>query len=52
MIRLELNLRNLDTKISNVKHSNFRKILLEECRTSFEQFFKVSQDERKKMDSD
>jgi hypothetical protein len=41
MIRLELNLRNLDTKISNVKYSNFRKTLLEECRTSFEQFFNV-----------
>ncbi|CDW87535.1 eukaryotic translation initiation factor 4g-like [Stylonychia lemnae] len=52
MIKLELNLRNLDTRISNSKYSNFRKTLLEECKTSFEQFFSVDQDQRKQMNQD
>lgn len=36
---LELELRGFPPKITNLKHSEFRKTLLEFCKTSFEQFF-------------
>lgn len=39
MMKLELNLMDLDDKVSNMKSSVFRQRLLNECRHTFENFF-------------
>lgn len=39
IIRLELNLRALDLKKKFLKRSEFRSLLLEYCRSSFDRFF-------------
>lgn len=40
LIDLELQLRDYQNKISNLKHSKFRANLLKECQECFIQFFK------------
>ena len=39
IIRLELGLRGLSTIKKNIRNSLFRKLLLQNCRNSFDQFF-------------
>jgi len=46
LINLELNLRDLDTKMSNLKYSLYRKYLFEVCKQCFEKFFDA--EEKKK----
>lgn len=53
MIKLELNLRGFEAKAFNLKHSEFRKTLLEFCKTSFDQFFsEQAKETRKTMDEE
>jgi hypothetical protein len=41
----------MEAKINTIKNSNFRKTLLEHCKTSFDHFFMADiKDKRKEMD--
>ena len=46
LIRIELQLRGIDCKVSNMANSAFRKSLFEHCKTTFHQFF--DSDQKKK----
>ena len=50
MITLELRLRNEAAKISNMRNSQFRKILFNVCKSCFEKFFDA--EEKKKSEGD
>mmetsp|Transcript_28329 Transcript_28329/g.27271 ORF Transcript_28329/g.27271 Transcript_28329/m.27271 type:complete len:101 (+) Transcript_28329:336-638(+) len=39
MIRLELSLKRIKNTMKNLKHSEFRDILIQYCKTSFDKFF-------------
>ena len=53
MIRLELMMRGFKTTQKNIKESNFRKVLLDHCKLSFNQFFdKEIQEKRLTMDNE
>lgn len=52
MIKLELNLRGMEAKKTTLKHSTFRKTLLAECKSSFEQFFLQDKAKRQAMDTE
>ena len=41
LIRTELNIKGESLKVSNLKQSDLRSLLLNYCRTSFEDFFKI-----------
>ena len=48
IIRLELSLRGLKSTVKTQQQSNFRKTLLENCKTSFNQFFMPDINEKRK----
>jgi translation initiation factor 4G len=39
IIKLELNLKNMKATVKNIKNSQYRKLLLKNCKASFDQFF-------------
>jgi hypothetical protein len=39
IIKLELNLKKMKATVKNIKNSQFRKLLLKNCKASFDQFF-------------
>lgn len=52
LIKLELQLRGLDAKKTTLKNSTFRKTLLAECKSSFDQFFLQDKEKRAAMDTE
>lgn len=46
LIKTELNLRGLDTKIKSMKESSLRKSLLKYCKESFDKFFDKGEKEK------
>lgn len=52
MIRTELNLRGYETKMSLLKHSNFRKTLLQYCKASFDKIFEQDEEAHKTHDEE
>lgn len=52
MMKLELNLMDLDIKIGNMKHSIFRKQLLHACKETFENFFDLELRKRETEDKE
>lgn len=49
IIKLELNLQKLKATTKNIKNSQFRKLLLKNCKNSFDQFF--TEDTKKILES-
>ena len=49
IIKLELNLQNLKATTKNIKISQFRKLLLKNCKNSFDEFF--TEDTKKILES-
>jgi hypothetical protein len=39
IIKLELNLKSMKATVKNIKNSQYRKLLLKNCKASFDQFF-------------
>lgn len=53
MIKLELDLRGFESKVVTLKNSNFRKTLLDNCKSSFDHFFSEEiKEQRKTMDEE
>ena len=48
IVKLELEMKGIEPRKANVKFCDFRKMLLEFCKASFELFFQVETEEKKK----